>query len=384
MFKSTKKEAEAAQAAIEADAHQLHNAYRPESLKRYIGQDAVKTRVQGMINTGKIPSAMIFFGPPSAGKTTLARIIAAEVNGKPAKKQQDYKEINAATQKGIDNVRELEKLSKFRAMGNRRFIVIDEVQQILTNEQAAQALLKPLEEPSADTTWILCSMEPSKFTSTVGKAILKRCTQFVLQEPSQDDLLKQALRIAKGEGMDYVLDEERSLLRDVVNRSNADFRELANLMQTLQQYHDGLTKKPKMLTTEALGEALSSISTEDSKLALEFMTATYELSFRKLQRVLMDVQNPVEFMRHVMWLAEFVLNADVLGNGKHRKVWWNEPNKAISAVAKKNERNLGFKAEVYSKIVEIAGKAITAGVPATSIISAEMYYLFKSLASKLD
>jgi DNA polymerase-3 subunit gamma/tau len=162
---------------LDPEEHSLHRKYRPKTLERVIGQEAAVTRLRGLIKTGKVPNAIAFFGPPSAGKTTLARCLAAAVNEKPIEDQQDYKELNAATQRSIDDVRELERLSKFRPMGSKqRFILIDEAQQFMSNAAAAQGLLKPVEEPSVHTSWIFGSSEPEKFSSSNhGRALLSRC-----------------------------------------------------------------------------------------------------------------------------------------------------------------------------------------------------------------
>lgn len=378
MFAIKKKESSA---PIDAEQHALHRKYRPTKLDRYLGQDAVVTRIRGMLETGKIPSAMAFFGPPSAGKTTLARIIAAEVNGKPVEKQGDYKELNAATQKGIDDVRDLEKLSKFRAMSKRRFIVIDEAQQWLSNAQAAQAVLKPLEEPSKDTTWIICSMEPEKFqSSTVGRAILKRCTQFQLETPTTSSLGKQALRIAKGEGMDYVLDDERSIIKQVVKASNSDMRELANIMQALQQYYDGIQgKKPKLLSADDVGTVFASTVSADEQLAIDFMVAAYSRNYADAYTALLDVQDQFGFVKKLVWIAQFIMGMDVLNGAKHPKLWWNNANKAVFAEVKKLKLNRGFKAAVLAKLLHVQAQAGQFAIPATDLLAAHTYDLFIEL-----
>jgi len=365
---------------LNADENSLHLKYRPQKLERYIGQEPVVTRIRGMLESGKIPNALAFFGPPSAGKTTLARCVAGAVNGKPVKAQQDYKELNAATQKGIDDVRELEKLSKFRAIGKRRFIVIDEAQQILTNAHAAQALLKPLEEPSKDTTWIICSMEPAKFSTTVGKAIIKRCTQFVLEAPTPSDLLKQAMRIAKGEGMSYVVSEDKAVLKEVVRSCEQDMRVLANLMQGLQQYYDGISgKKPKLLTKEHVSSVLSSVESNDDRLALDFMISLYSRKFTGVQRALLDVTDPFGFVKKIVWMSQFMLNSFVLDGQRHSKVWWSNNNRDLTTATKKLNLNLGTLAAVNARLIRVQAQSLSFAIPATDLLSSEMYYLISEL-----
>ena len=152
-----------------------------------------------------------------------ARALAAELNGRPAAKQQDYMELNGTDQRSIDDIRNMIQISKFKPSSKKRIIVIDEAQGVIANAPAAAALLKPLEEPSPDTLWILCSMEPSKFGNGNGKAIANRCTQFVLSPPSNMDCLKQATRIAKGEKMSYL---DKELLKDVVRACGSEMRTL--------------------------------------------------------------------------------------------------------------------------------------------------------------
>ncbi|QBQ74676.1 DNA polymerase III gamma/tau subunit [Burkholderia phage BcepSauron] len=379
MFANAKKKTAAT--TVDTEQHALHRKYRPTKLDRYLGQEAVVTRIRGMLETGKIPSAMAFFGPRAAGKTTLARIIATEVNGKPVEKQGDYKELNAATQKGIDDVRELEKLSKFRAMSKRRFIVIDEAQQWLSNAQAAQAVLKPLEEPSKDTTWIICSMEPERFNATeVGRAILSRCTQYVLDAPTVSDLGKQALRIAKGEGMDYVLDEDRAIIKQVAKNCNGNMRELANLMQSLQQFYDGIQgKKPKLLTPEDVTTAIASTVSADEKLAIQFMVAAYSRNYADAYAALLDVSDQFGFVKKLVWIAQFIMGMDVLNGAKHPKLWWNTANKAVYAEVKKMGLNRGFKAAVLAKLLHVQAQAGQFAIPATDLLAAHSYDLFIEL-----
>jgi DNA polymerase III gamma/tau subunit len=368
------------QPTVDEDQRSFHRKYRPSTLDRLIGHETAVTRLRGMLE--RPPAALLITGPSSAGKTTLARAFAAEINGKPIEAQQDYKELNGADQRGIDDMRSLIGVSKFRPMNKKRIIVIDEAQQLLANKAAAMTLLKPIEEPSKDTIWVLCTMDPSKFASGDGKAISNRCKQIALEPHSSSDLLKQALRIARGEAMTYVLDEEKTLLKSVVRASGGEMRTLANVMENLSDYYNGLDKKPKMLTKEHVTEVLSSSESSDDKLAVDMMVALYSFQYAKVQRALIDVSDGFSFLRKIIYLSQFMLNNTVLEGARHPKVWWSPLNKELMARTKKLELNLGTIAAVNATLIRVQSQAASFAVPAPDLLSSELYFLIKSLATK--
>jgi DNA polymerase III delta prime subunit len=357
----------------------LHLKYRPRTLDKVIGHENVVTRIRGMLKSGKTPSAIALFGPPSAGKTTLARCIATEINGS---LNSDYKEVNAADERGIDDVRELIKTSKFRPQTKKRIIFVDEAHQLVANNAAAQTWLKSLEEPSPSTLWIVGSMEQGKFGSTVGKAILSRCTQFILEQHTNNDLLKQALRIARGEDMDWAITEDRMILKELVRNSNGEMRTLANLIQGMQQYYDGLEKKPKVLSKDHLAEVVSTSESSDDRLAVQFMIGLYSLKFTQVQRALLDVTDAFSFVKKLTFISRFHLNLQVVDNGRHPKIWWNSQNRSFLDGLKKIkvEPQLGQIAATHAMLVEVQGRSATFTIEATDLLSAAAYNLIKSWA----
>lgn len=360
------------------DTRSFHTKYRPLSLKRIIGHEAHVTRLQGMINTNKLPSALLFIGPSSAGKTTLARAFASDVMGvERVDLHPDYKELNAGTTRGIDDMRDLEKIAKYKPQGKRRFIVIDEAQQLLANKAAAQAILKPLEEPVPGTTWILCSMDPTKFTQGDGTAFSNRCKQFVLQPHSEGDMLKQAKRIAKGEKMKFVIDDEDKVLLEIVRASNGEMRTLANQMESVYDYYHGMEEKPKRLKVKEVLSVLESTKSADDALVIQVLLGVYGGKYKAIQRALMDVTEGFQFINKLLWANSFMLNNFVLDGKRHRKVWWSPTNKELSKQA--GEVSLGVLAGTNAALVETKAQASMFQTTPEELLSARLYRLIKEL-----
>jgi len=362
----------------------FHSKYRPATLDTLLGHEEAVTRLKGMASSGKIPGAILFTGPSSVGKTTLARAFAAAVNGKPVEQQQsDYKEINAGETRSIDDMRDLIQLSKFRPTGKRRIFVLDEAQQIVTNPAAAAALLKPLEEASkrsTATTWILCSMDPSKFTTGNGKAIANRCTQFNLEPHTSKDLLKQAVLICKGEGMTSFLEKE--YLEKVVEACNGEMRTLANLLQSVRDYYEGLEEKPKKLKLEKLMKVLRSSESNDDALVVAVISGVLMGKYTQVHKALLDVAEPYQFINKMTYASSFLLSNAVLDGARHPKVWWNNTNKEIMSKLKNTKVTLGAYAALNEAMVNLKAQSANFTVDEVSLISARMYRLIKDIFPK--
>src|SRR5277367_6751574 len=140
----------------------LTKKYRPSTFEEVIGQDVVTASLKRMIvSDKKLPPCILFTGPSGIGKTTLARICAKEAGCLDA----NIIEINAAKQTGIDDMREVTDLSGFMVLGGARVFIIDEAHGL--SKQAFDSLLKFLEEPSKNTSWILCSTNPTKIPKSI-------------------------------------------------------------------------------------------------------------------------------------------------------------------------------------------------------------------------
>jgi DNA polymerase III gamma/tau subunit len=356
--------------------------YRPQTLDDCFGHEKIITRLRGMIKTNKLPNALAFFGPPSAGKTTLARCIAAEINGKPVAQQGNlFKEINAGTTRGIDDVRELDRLSSFRALNGKRFILIDEAQALMTSAAAAKALCKPLEEPGSDTVWIICSMEPEAFNAnTTGQAILSRCTPFFLDAPSPKDMMKQALRIAEGEKMHYLVNDE-ALLKQVVRSADGSMRALAKQIQSLQYYYEGLEEKPESLSSDDLAGVLTTAESSDDVYAHEYLMALYQRDYPKAHRACLNANDPFQFLRKVKNLSTHMANICALDGEPSNKVWFNASNKAIQKSANDVEDKVIY--AVHSLLIPVFAQAMTFTLPANDLLTGHAWSIIRSITKSL-
>ncbi len=169
----------------------LYRKYRPQTFIDVVGQDAVITLLEGALKSDAIAHAYLFSGGRGIGKTSVARIVARELGIS----ERDTYEIDAASNRGIDDIRALrEEVHTLPFNSPYKMYIIDEA-HMLTKE-AFNALLKTLEEPPKHVLFILATTEPEKLPDTVRS----RCQQCAFNRPSERILAEMLVRVAKEEG----------------------------------------------------------------------------------------------------------------------------------------------------------------------------------------
>ena len=173
----------------------LYRAYRPQTFAEVIGQDHVVAALQGAIEAKRVSHAYLFAGSRGIGKTSIARIFARELKVS----ANDTYEIDAASNRGIDDIRELrDGVAVLPFESPYKVYILDEVHML--SKDAWNALLKTLEEPPAHVIFILATTELEKVPETV----ISRCQVFAFKKPSREVIAKQIVKVGKAEG--YAVD----------------------------------------------------------------------------------------------------------------------------------------------------------------------------------
>lgn len=198
----------------------LYRKYRPKDFEEVLGQDHITGVLKNAIKAGRISHAYLFSGPRGTGKTSVARILAKEIGCSDI----DLLEIDAASSRGIDEIRALRDATHFVPLqGKVKVYIIDEV-HMLTKE-AFNALLKTLEEPPSHVIFILATTELEK----VPETIISRCQNFSFRKIPENILRDSVVSIARKEGFD--IDEEAAGL--VALFADGSFRDSQGMLDQI-------------------------------------------------------------------------------------------------------------------------------------------------------
>jgi len=278
----------------------LYRKYRPQKLADLVGQDHVKESLTRALVSGKISHAYLFCGPKGTGKTTTARILAKAVN---CEKYRDKKnklksagaygepcgvcsscigiangthldliEIDAASNRGIDDVRELrEKIKLSPTAAPFKVYIIDEAHSLTTD--AFNALLKTLEEPPTHAIFVLCTTEGNKLPQT----IISRCSRFDFQMAKAKDLLEYLEKVAKLEK----ISAEEGVLEKIASASEGSFRDSLSILDQLSAGRQKIDQKTLSETvfptkTAEIFEFLAMITTQNKKEAILFVNQKFQ------------------------------------------------------------------------------------------------------------
>ncbi len=225
----------------------LYRKYRPQDFTEVVGQEAVVRTLRNAIERDQVRQAYIFAGPRGTGKTSMARILAKSLNCQAGPTTApdntchacvsiasgmslDVVEMDAASQRGIDDIREIrERVVLQPVEGRHKVYILDEAHQL--TDAAWNALLKLIEEPPPHLLFVFCTTDLAKVLTTVRS----RCQTFVFQRPRLQELVTVLRRVCDGEG----IDAPDAALALIARGARGSFRDAESTLDQLSAATDG-------------------------------------------------------------------------------------------------------------------------------------------------
>ncbi|MBW4537351.1 MAG: DNA polymerase III subunit gamma/tau [Pleurocapsa minor HA4230-MV1] len=287
----------------------LHHKYRPQTFGDLVGQETISLTLSNALEQSKIAPAYLFTGPRGTGKTSSARILAKSLNclnsdrptPHPCGKCEvclaiakgsalDVMEIDAASNTGVDNIREIIERSRFAPVQCRyKIYVVDECHMLST--AAFNALLKTLEEPPAQVVFILATTDPQRVLST----IISRCQRFDYRRIPLTEMTSHLRYIAEAEKI-AIADDALTLVAQI---ANGGLRDAESLL-------DQLSLLPDTITVEKVWDLVGAVPEQDLLKLLQAIKNNDSIAVLQQCRSLLDRgREPLVVLQN---LASFYLN----------------------------------------------------------------------------
>ena len=280
--------------------------YRPQSFADVVGQEHVTRTLRNAVAAGRIHHAYLFSGPRGTGKTSVARVLAKALNcehGPTAEpcgqcracvairdgRAMDIVEIDAASNRGIDEIRDLrEKVKYSPAEGRYKVYILDEVHMLTT--EAFNALLKTLEEPPPHAFFILATTEPHRVPAT----IVSRCQRFDFRRIGVSDIAGELKRIAEAEG----IEAEPEALATIARAADGGMRDAQSIFDQMVAYAG------EHLDVKAVNEVLGATDAQTlAEITQAVLSQSHGLICRAVDRLIAEGKDLGQLLDDLMLYA---------------------------------------------------------------------------------
>lgn len=295
----------------------LYRKFRPDTFADVKGQDHIVTTLKNQIRADRLGHAYLFCGTRGTGKTTIAKILAKSVNcehpvdGSPCNECESCRaiqagistnviEIDAASNNGVDNIREIRDEVAYRpTQGRFKVYIIDEVHMLSTG--AFNALLKTLEEPPSYVIFILATTEANKIPVT----ILSRCQRYDFRRITVETIADRLTELMKAEQVDV----EEKAIRYIARAADGAMRDALSLLDQCIAFYLG-----QKLTYDRVLEVLGTVDTEIfSRMLRCILAGDVSGSIHTLERLILEGKELGQFVTDFTW---YLRNLLLIGNSE--------------------------------------------------------------------
>ena len=351
----------------------LYRKYRPDSLKKLVGQSDAVTLIEKQIKNNNLSHAYLFSGPRGVGKTSLARIIATTLGCDPVF---DITEIDAASHNKVDDIRELNDSINFIASspGKKRVFILDEVHML--SNAASNAFLKTLEEPPEHVIFILATTEPERVLETIKS----RTTHIAFKRIGNDQIISTLNEIGKNEKikinddvLSYIANQSDGSLRDAINLFEQTHNTFGN-KATIDDLYSILGK----VSIADLQQIIESINTQDTSEILNILKVNYSKGLQPL-----DILNSItELFRNIFYFKYLPDDDTFLAISESENTLVKHSNELITA--KQLSRVLDLLDELNQTIVNAPSQELKLELFLIKLIKPQLASDIKSISRRVD
>lgn len=351
----------------------LYRKYRPDSLKKLVGQPDAVALIEKQVKNNNLSHAYLFSGPRGVGKTSLARIIATTLGCDPVF---DITEIDAASHNKVDDIRELNDSINFIASspGKKRVFILDEVHML--SNAASNAFLKTLEEPPEHVIFILATTEPERVLETIKS----RTTHIAFKRIGNDEIISTLNEIGKNEKikinddvLSYIANQSDGSLRDAINLFEQTHNTFGN-KATIDDLYSILGK----VSIADLQQIIESINTQDTSKILNILKANYSKGLQPL-----DILNSItELFRNIFYFKYLPDDDTFLAISESENTLVKHSNEFITA--KQLSRVLDLLDELNQTIVNAPSQELKLELFLIKLIKPQLASDIKSISRRVD